>query len=104
LPDQGEEFRKARPETKVHEAQISQGFAVYPNPANDNVCFNVDDKYIGGRLLIYDLLGNIVMSQALQGSKVNLNVDGLSSGTYLFSINGVENTDGTKKGKITISH
>jgi len=79
-------------------------FTVYPNPANDNVCFNVDDKYIGGRLLIYDLLGNIVMSQALQGSKVNLNVQGLSSGTYLFSINGFENTDGTKKGKFTISH
>jgi Secretion system C-terminal sorting domain len=65
LPDQGEEFRRAQPETKVHEAQIPQGFAVYPNPSNQELflTYNISDLN-GGTFRILDICGKEV-SQGL---------------------------------------
>ncbi len=78
---------------------MTSGFSVYPNPANDivNLQINQDGKYA---VKIYDITGKEVLVKAPEfltsSSTSPLNVSSLSQGMYIISIEG-ENQSFSKK-------
>lgn len=75
----------------VDNLDMTSGFSVYPNPANDivNLQINQDGKYA---VKIYDITGKEVLAKAPEfltsSSTLPLNVSSLSQGMYIISIEG----------------
>jgi len=80
---------------------ISKNFkknsTVYPNPTNDvvNVIFN--NKGSETKVVVYDILGNILISQISTTSEVQLNLSSFESGLYFIEISGVDRAPITKQ-------
>ncbi len=56
-------------------------FSIYPNPATDHVFISSVIKL--KRISIYSLQGTIVYEQILDDTQLEINVEGLSAGTYI---------------------
>jgi hypothetical protein len=63
------------------EIQI-EGFSMYPNPANNRLFVNTANNLIKN-IQIFDILGKQVVSETLEGNKLDLN---LNSGVYIIKI------------------
>lgn len=69
------------------------GFAVYPNPATDNITISYNlDEASDVQLRIYNVLGEVVKSQFISNVEVgvhnySVNLDDIPMGIYLFSLN-----------------
>lgn len=61
-------------------------FALFPNPANDEVMLLAEDDMLGERVIIYDLFGREVFSHLITSGKFNLKLSNLSSGIYFARI------------------
>jgi hypothetical protein len=63
---------------------------VYPNPASNNLTidYNINGKNENGRIDVYDVLGQKVMTHSLTKNQDKLNIDlnNLNSGVYFYSI------------------
>jgi hypothetical protein len=60
---------------------------VYPNPATNLLNINANVNLGGYSLQVYDIIGRLVIRQALEGSNNNVNVAVLANGTYILRIN-----------------
>ena len=60
------------------------GFSIYPNPSKGQV--TIESKSGQNRVRISDLLGNVVFSSSLLGSKNNLDLSQLSGGVYMIEL------------------
>lgn len=69
------------------------GFAVYPNPATDNITISYNlDEASDVQLRVYNVLGEIVKSQFMSNVEAgvhnySVNLDDMPMGIYLFSLN-----------------
>ncbi len=68
----------------VNEAINEEEVSVYPNPANDIVTFAADED--NEVVSIFDALGRKVLSRRLDGEKLVVDLNSLSSGLYIYII------------------
>ncbi len=60
---------------------------IYPNPAKETLSLRLGESYVKFDIIIYDQLGRLVLARQFQYfTEVSLNLDGLSSGTYLLIV------------------
>lgn len=72
---------------------VSQ-IAVYPNPANDIV--NIQSSSVINSITVYDVQGRKIQAAAVNTQNTEVNISGLNSGIYFFSIE-TENGSSMKK-------
>ncbi len=64
----------------------TEGLYVYPNPANEQVCFTWEDKNNVATLELYDLTGAQVLSQTITNGE-SISLANKASGIYLYKLN-----------------
>lgn len=77
--------------TAVKEVPVSPStqLNLYPNPANNN--FTIETTTPGSQQLqLFDLTGNLLITQTIQNSKTTVDASGLAAGVYLVSMKGGE--------------
>ena len=62
---------------------------IYPNPAQDQL--TIQHSTAMNRVQIFDIYGNLLQSEELDGTSTSLNVSGLASGTYIVRITDDQN-------------
>ena len=65
----------------VNTHQEENGMSIYPNPSADFFNFSFDNN-INGEIFVYDLLGQKVFGDKINGQSFNINLAHLSKGTY----------------------
>ena len=95
FPSMGVQMRPAQPTETQEQPQIVGEFddwAIYPNPAKEQVMVNLPELETEGSLKIVNLSGQVVYSQMLNlnANQVQINVSDLANGLYILS---VENGD-----------
>lgn len=68
----------------VKNAQVVNGLIVYPNPVK--TLLNVVAAENIQSLILYDLTGKVLMKQNVDAVETTMNMEGLSSGSYLLNI------------------
>lgn len=84
----------------LESVKVQSKIAVYPNPAEDYLNFNlVGTPYAGSELkaVLYDLSGRTVTRQNISASQPSLSVAGVTSGWYILAISSAEQTIQTSK-------
>lgn len=71
--------------TQVKQKEISSGLTVFPNPTNGNIIVCVTEKYKGARLIVRNVLGEIVVETILKEERIPLQIDD-RSGVYLLEV------------------
>lgn len=59
---------------------------VYPNPGKDYLMIESGPQVTGATMVITDIYGKQVLSETLNGSRININTHSLHAGTYLWQI------------------
>ncbi|MBI2722788.1 MAG: T9SS type A sorting domain-containing protein [Bacteroidetes bacterium] len=57
---------------------------VYPNPAINEL--TIITNVVGAHIILYNLIGQVIMDEALLSSTNKVNLSKLSSGTYLYKV------------------
>ena len=70
-------------------------FSIFPNPVSNEFTITSDGATNAARVVIYDVLGKIVLSQTEHLENVNIST--LSNGLYVAEIYGTNNTKTTQK-------
>ena len=65
--------------------------SIYPNPATSLLNINSTENLSGNTLQVYDVVGQLVINQTLEGNNNAINVAKLSNGTYIIRITDKEN-------------
>ena len=60
--------------------------SIYPNPTSDFVNIQLPTSAQEGHLALFDLNGRLISRQVLQNESMQLNLQGLVSGTYLLQL------------------
>lgn len=73
--------------------------SLYPNPVNDIVYFSIQNEleFTDGNCTIYDLLGNLLMTNKIHSSNFSLDISHLSSGIYFIHIKSNDHREIVKK-------
>jgi len=74
----------------VNESSPANKFTLYPNPAKGVINVSADAGIIGTAYVIYDQLARIVKTGTLDAENSIIQVEDLSNGVYLFSLDGVQ--------------
>ncbi len=74
------------PFNSIEETKIL-GVSLYPNPAVDFVEISIDDANIKGlELQVYDVLGKLIIQQAITDQTTQLNIKNLEKGVYILKV------------------
>lgn len=65
-------------------SKVSNSLKVFPNPVQDNLTISFDENITS--VAIYNMVGQQVLSKAINAKKTTLDVSGLSSGVYLVQV------------------
>jgi hypothetical protein len=65
----------------VNTHQEQNGMSIYPNPSADIFNFSFDNN-INGEIFVYDLLGQKVFGEKINGQSFTINLAHLTKGTY----------------------
>ncbi|MEI6816600.1 MAG: T9SS type A sorting domain-containing protein [Bacteroidota bacterium] len=79
--------------TGVSGLSKENGVRIFPNPTTNTVTFHQDNYSPNQQVIITDVLGNRVYSQALYNATETIDISHLSSGIYFYEVSG-------KRGKI----
>lgn len=75
--------------TGIQESSITPWqFAIFPNPATNQLNVTIDEELIGAQLNIYDITGSLVQTGKLETKNLSLNTSNFSCGVYLAEIKG----------------
>jgi len=82
------------PPVGINEKQQTKSLKIYPNPATENITIEQLGSGIimNGTILIYGMDGQELISQQVNGSKVELNVGSLPKGLYFVRLMNSEKT------------
>ncbi|MBP5401337.1 MAG: T9SS type A sorting domain-containing protein [Bacteroidales bacterium] len=72
-------------------------FKLYPNPANDQVTIVMDENVKADEVVLYNMTGQIVLSQKISESQTTLSVRNLQSGIYFAAVRNGNNVIGIQK-------
>lgn len=70
----------------INEDLQSNLFSVYPNPAQNQINVNTDDKLVGSVYTIYDNIGKVVKTGKLNSVNTTIELNDLSGGFYFFRV------------------
>ncbi len=73
---------------------------VYPNPASNLLYLNATEGYNGATAQLYNVIGQLVLSQELKSGLNSLSVDGLVDGTYNLAV--TDQSGNTVKFKVVL--
>lgn len=59
---------------------------VYPNPASDNVYFNISGNDMGSYVNVYDMTGKQINSYAIRNNRANISTQYYNAGLYFYQI------------------
>jgi hypothetical protein len=62
----------------------SDNFTYYPSPVKSNL--TIESSYLIKSVRVFDMLGREVINDRFDNSNVNLNMQDLSSGTYIMKV------------------
>jgi len=66
---------------------------LYPNPASSIINIEVEEQYVGEKLEIYTIMGQLIGSHKITQTHFLKDVSALSEGTYIVKINGQTDTE-----------
>ena len=69
----------------VTEIEINQGITFYPNPVKDIVNFSSENAI--ENIIIYNILGQEVLSKKVNSNELSIDISNLSTGTYVAKLN-----------------
>lgn len=69
-------------------SDLTAGFRIYPNPISD-ILFLENLNQVDSQVLIFDLIGNKIISQNIGKNNGSIDLAGLSAGMYIITINGI---------------
>lgn len=69
--------------TGLDDPEVNSLERIYPQPAADFVTIEFPGIQNNTKLMVYDLLGRMILSQDINGQTVKLNTNGLHPGTYI---------------------
>jgi hypothetical protein len=61
---------------------------IYPNPAKDNITIELGSELKSEHVLIFDYLGNVVLTKNVTSPKVNIDIQHLAKGIYFVTTSG----------------
>lgn len=70
--------------TKFDDVEFNNSVQIYPNPTSNNI--NIKAKS-GSKIMLYDMLGNLVIETTINNSSMSLNLQSLPSGLYSLRVN-----------------
>lgn len=88
-------------EGAANEALSAASIVAYPNPASESVRFRLDNVKAGSKVILRDLNGKTVRTASVSdASEVGMNLQGLSSALYFYSVE--ENGSTVAVGKLMV--
>jgi hypothetical protein len=72
--------------TGINEVSKYNLFSVYPNPAQDIINVKAEAKLLKSGYVIYDIIGNVVLSGIITSENTVIDIGNLSGGIYFFSV------------------
>ena len=72
--------------TGLNDLELKVDFHIYPNPANNQITIKTDEKLIGSKYTILNIMGQTVLSGKINSDNTLLEVGDLPGGTYLVQI------------------
>jgi len=60
--------------------------SIYPNPASDQINFELSERVVNGSLELFSVNGKLVRTCGLNGTKTTVPVNNLTAGTYYFKL------------------
>ena len=79
----------------LEEVSSNKSFVVYPNPAENQITFQLENKQ-KGILYLYDVLGQNILTKEISENNNSIDIQNLSNGVYYYSFE----SNKTYKGKI----
>lgn len=70
--------------------------SIYPIPATDYLTLKVNNNLVGGKLIIYSMLGEKLVNTTIEALEHDINISNLNTGIYMLRIDS-ENTTVVKK-------
>ena len=83
--------------TGVDKQQLNNSLSIYPNPTKNK--FNIDFKYEKGKIEVYGILGQKIISVIAKKGINNIYMNNMKAGTYIVKI---ESEDGIFTGKLIV--
>lgn len=84
------------------ESTTVSSFAIYPNPATDFVYLSIEsEETYTGTFEIYDLLGQIVLSQTINTSTFQISSEIINNGVYYYKM--IVDSNTISEGKLVIT-
>lgn len=70
--------------------------SLYPNPANNILYITTNDFHKAVQLQVYDITGQVVLSETFSGNNHSINVSGLAAGVYIINLESDSKTERVK--------
>ena len=64
--------------------EVNSSLNVYPNPASDNLYFDINTHYSKSTILVYDMMGKTILEKELFDN--NIDVSNLANGVYFYKL------------------
>ena len=74
--------------TNIEEIESNHSFSVYPNPTNSQLNVYFHSNMLDKTYYIKSITGQVIKSERVSNSSININLSNLVSGPYFFSIEG----------------
>ncbi|MES2380358.1 MAG: PKD domain-containing protein [Bacteroidota bacterium] len=76
----------------IHDININQELSIYPNPTKSSIRINnTNNNLVGKNYIISNTIGQMLLSGKLNAEETTVNLESLSAGIYLLSIEGISN-------------
>jgi hypothetical protein len=73
--------------TGIGDMNLPVELSLYPNPTNEYVILNVAERdFAGLSYQLYDMQGNILVNQKIEGSETNITMANYASATYFIKV------------------
>ncbi len=76
----------------IQDININQELSIYPNPTKSSILIsNTNNNLVGKNYIISNVIGQILLTGKLTAEETTVNLEALSAGIYLLSIEGISN-------------
>jgi hypothetical protein len=70
----------------IEEVIKNRTVSIYPNPTNNTLNVELENSVNNGSLILFDMSGQIVLSQAINGNSAQINMSRLTAGNYILCL------------------
>lgn len=77
--------------------QFVRSFTLYPNPTNGQITISLDENVMATEAAVYNTMGQTVMTQPVNDSRFEMNLNSLQSGIYFVAVRNGNKVVGIQK-------